>query len=222
MAKKQLRDFLAGVDNAAEIELKVREALEAEGCKIFIDDGKDNIYVPKSRLDNKIAELATANDTIQSLQDKVKGKDAADEKIKALEGDIEKYKTDAKNMQLKNAINLQALEAKAKDADDLMKFLDVDKITIGTDGKVIGLKEQIEALQKSKSYLFEESEPDDDSSRGQDLRSFFGTGSPGKPSNLNAFGSKTTHEGDFGKLLGQKVTEEAEQIDSNYFFKKNE
>ena len=72
------------------------------------------------------------------------------------------------------------------------------------------------SLQEKKAYLFGEVEPQGEP---QNPPSFFGTGAPGKPSNLNAFGSKTTHEGDFGKLLGQKVTEEKQQIDSDYFFK---
>ena len=50
---------------------------------------------------------------------------------------------------------------------------------------------------------------------------FFGTGSPGKPSNLNLFGSKTTNEGDFGKMLSkQNKPNSDEQIDSDYYFKK--
>ena len=83
-------------------------------------------------------------------------------------------------------------------------------------GKVTGLEEQIKELQEKKAYLFGEVEPE---GVPQSTPSFFGTGAPGKPSNLNAFGSKTPHEGDFGKLLGQKVTEEKQQIDSDYFFK---
>ena len=43
---KQLKDFLAGLDNATEIENKINDALKEAGCKIFVDDGKENIYVP--------------------------------------------------------------------------------------------------------------------------------------------------------------------------------
>lgn len=213
--KKHLKDLLKGIDNAAEVELKIREALEADGLKLFIDDGKDNIYVPKSRLDNKIAELATANQTIDSLQDKLKATEGAENKIKALEKQIEDHKANAKKTQLANAIKQASTEARAKDADDLTKFLDMEKITLNEDGTVVGLKEQIEALQQSKTYLFEE-QPDPQPGKG-----FLNLGSPGKPSNLNAFGSKTTHEGDFGSLLGKQVQEQAKEVDSNYFFSNN-
>lgn len=218
MAKKQLREFLAGLENAAEVELKIKQALDDAGCKIFIDDGKDNRYVPKNRLDAKIAELAEANTEIDSLQAKVKDPIATEEEVETLRAKIASMEAEAKNKQLKDAIQAQATQAKARDVDDLMKFLDMDKIQLDEAGKVTGLEEQIAELQKSKAYLFEAQEPQG-GQQDPPTPGFFGTGAPGKPSNLNAFGSKTTHEGDFGKLLGQKVTEEAKQIDSDYFFK---
>ena len=216
MAKKQIREFLAGLDNAAEVELKIKQALEDAGCKIFIDDGKENRYVPKNRLDAKIAELAEANTEIESLQAKVKDPTEAAKEVEKLKAKIASMEAEAKNKQLKDAIQAQATEAKARNVDDLMKFLDMDKVQLDEAGNVTGLKEQIVQLQKDKAYLFEVVEAQ---GAPQGMPSFFGTGSPGKPSNLNAFGSKTTHEGDFGKLLGQKVTEERQQIDSDYFFK---
>ena len=216
MAKKQIREFLAGLDNAAEVELKIKQALEDAGCKIFIDDGKENRYVPKNRLDAKIAELAEANTEIESLQAKVKDPTEAAKEVEKLKAKIASMEAEAKNKQLKDAIQAEATQAKARDVDDLMKFLDMDKVQLDEAGNVTGLKEQIVQLQKDKAYLFEVVEPQ---GAPQGMPSFFGTGSPGKPSNLNAFGSKTTHEGDFGKLLGQKVTEERQQIDSDYFFK---
>ena len=216
MAKKQIREFLAGLDNAAEVELKIKQALEDAGCKIFIDDGKENKYVPKNRLDAKIAELAEANTEIESLQAKVKDPSVAEKEVEKLKAKIASMEAEAKNKQLKDAIQAEATQAKARDVDDLMKFLDMDKVQLDEAGNVTGLKEQIVQLQQDKAYLFEVVEPQ---GAPQGMPSFFGTGSPGKPSNLNAFGSKTTHEGDFGKLLGQKVTEEKQQIDSDYFFK---
>ena len=216
MAKKQIREFLAGLDNAAEVELKIKQALEDAGCKIFIDDGKENKYVPKNRLDAKIAELTEANTEIESLQAKVKDPSVAEKEVEKLKAKIASMEAEAKNKQLKDAIQAEATQAKARDVDDLMKFLDMDKVQLDEAGNVTGLKEQIVQLQQDKAYLFEVVEAQ---GAPQGMPSFFGTGSPGKPSNLNAFGSKTTHEGDFGKLLGQKVTEERQQIDSDYFFK---
>lgn len=211
MAKRKLREFLVGFDMAPEAELAITKALEAQGCKILIDDGKDNRYVPKSRLDAKIAELAEANDEIESLQKQVKDPTDAEKEVKALQEKIAGMEANAKKEKLTTAINKELAQAKPRDVNDLMKFLDMEKVVLKEDGTVDGLTDQLTALQKDKAYLFDNVET-------QPNKGFLNLGSPGKPSNLNAFGSKTTHEGDFGSLLGKQCNEQAQQIDSNYFF----
>lgn len=216
MAKRKLREFLAALDNAAEVELAITKALEEQGCKILIDD-KDNRYVPKNRLDAKIAELAEANEEIESLQKQVKNPTDAEKQVKALEEKIAGMEEAAKKEKLTVAINKQLADAKPKDVNDLMKFLDMEKVVLKDDGTVDGLTDQLAALQKDKAYLFDNVEPQPQPNKG-----FLNLGSPGKPSNLNAFGSKTTHEGDFGALLGKQCNEQAQQVDSNYFFGNND
>lgn len=216
MAKRKLREFLATLDNAAEVELAITKALEEQGCKILIDD-KDNRYVPKNRLDAKIAELAEANEEIESLQKQVKDPTEAEKQVKALEEKIAGMEAQAKKEKLSTAINKELAEAKPKDVNDLMKFLDMEKVVLKDDGTVEGLTDQLTALQKDKAYLFDSAEPQPQPNKG-----FLNLGSPGKPSNLNAFGSKTTHEGDFGALLGKQCNEQAQQVDSNYFFGNND
>lgn len=216
MAKRKLREFLATLDNAAEVELAITKALEEQGCKILIDD-KDNRYVPKNRLDAKIAELAEANEEIESLQKQVKDPTEAEKQVKALEEKIAGMEAQAKKEKLTTAINKALAEAKPKDVNDLMKFLDMEKVELKEDGTVDGLTDQLTALQKDKAYLFDNVELQSQPNKG-----FLNLGSPGKPSNLNAFGSKTTHEGDFGALLGKQCNEQAQQVDSNYFFGNND
>lgn len=216
MAKRKLREFLAALDNAAEVELAITKALEEQGCKILIDD-KDNRYVPKNRLDAKIAELAEANEEIETLQKQVKNPTDAEKQVKALEEKIAGMEEAAKKEKLTVAINKQLADAKPKDVNDLMKFLDMEKVVLKDDGTVDGLTDQLAALQKDKAYLFDNVEPQPQPNKG-----FLNLGSPGKPSNLNAFGSKTTHEGDFGALLGKQCNEQAQQVDSNYFFGNND
>ena len=216
MAKRKLREFLAALDNAAEVELAITKALEEQGCKILIDD-KDNRYVPKNRLDAKIAELAEANEEIESLQKQVKDPTEAEKQVKALEEKIAGMEEAAKKEKLSTAINKQLADAKPKDVNDLMKFLDMEKVVLKDDGTVEGLTDQLATLQKDKAYLFDNVEPQPQPNKG-----FLNLGSPGKPSNLNAFGSKTTHEGDFGTLLGKQCSEQAQQVDSNYFFGNND
>lgn len=53
-----------------------------------------------------------------------------------------------------NAIRDALAEYKPRDAAVLARLLDNDKITIESDGKVTGLKEQVEPLKASSGYLF--------------------------------------------------------------------
>lgn len=214
---KSLKDLLKGIDNAEEVERIIKQNLRDESCKLFIDDGEENIYVPKSRLDSKIAELRAANDTINSLTDQIDSfngnpKDA--DTIKNLKDEVKNYQAQLKQVQLDNAIANMAKDVNAKDVKDVKAFLDMSQISLDTNGNVLGLKEQVDALVESKPYLFNEQQ--------SQQQVFGGTGAPGKPSNEYLFGSKTMHEGDFGKMLAQSNNvKESNQVDSDYFFKNN-
>ena len=215
---KSLKDLLQGLDNAAEVEKVIKQNLRDENCKLFIDDGVDNIYIPKARLDAKIAELRAANDTINNLNDRIdefNGNPKDADTIKNLKAEVKNYQQQLKQVQLDNAIANAAKDCKAKDIQDVKAFLDMSKISLDTNGNVLGLKEQVDALVESKPYLFNEQQ--------SQQQVFGGTGAPGKPSNEYLFGSKTMHEGDFGKMLAQQsnITKESNQVDSDYFFKNN-
>lgn len=53
-----------------------------------------------------------------------------------------------------NAIRDALSEFKPRDASVLMRLLDRDKIELGADGKVSGLKEQVEPMKQTSGYLF--------------------------------------------------------------------
>ena len=217
---KTLRDLLSGIENAAEVERVIKQNLRDEDCKLFIDDGVDNIYIPKSRLDAKIAELKSANATIDSLNgtiDELKANKGADEKtaetIKNLKAQIKAHEGEMKALQINNALDLLARDKKAKDIDVLKALIDMSKVSVDTNGQVLGLAEQVDALVESKAYLFDVEEA------GNPF--FGGTGAPGKPNNENIFGSKTQHAGDFGRMLAQQNNNkqaDGNQVDSDYFF----
>ena len=67
---KDIKDFLQGVDNADAVAKIISDNLKDAKCKLFIDDGEKNIFVPKSRLDAKIGELNTATQTITTCINK--------------------------------------------------------------------------------------------------------------------------------------------------------
>lgn len=227
---KDIKDFLQGVDNADAVAKIISDNLKDAKCKLFIDDGEKNIFVPKSRLDAKIGELNTATQTIttlnasiKTLEAQVKDDDKAKETIQSLQTDLDNYKKALKDSQIDSALQLCAVENKAHDAKDLKGFLDMSKISIGENGEVIGIKEQVENLKKEKAYLFEASEPEPQQQGGKNP--FNGTGVPGKQASGFVFNSQTAQPGDFGKMLahqnGVPKAEEGQRIGPEYFFGEN-
>lgn len=227
---KDIKDFLQGVDNADAVAKIISDNLKDAKCKLFIDDGEKNIFVPKSRLDAKIGELNTATQTIttlnasiKTLEAQVKDDDKAKETIQSLQTDLDNYKKALKDSQIDSALQLCAVENKAHDAKDLKGFLDMSKISIGENGEVIGIKEQVENLKKEKAYLFEACEPEPQQQGGKNP--FNGTGVPGKQASGFVFNSQTAQPGDFGKMLahqnGVPKAEEGQKIGPEYFFGDN-
>lgn len=49
----------------------------------------------------------------------------------------------------------EVIKTNPHDPQDVMKFVDMSKVTTGEDGTLEGLAEQIKGLQKSKAYLFQ-------------------------------------------------------------------
>lgn len=119
--------------------------------------------VPKSRLDDKIAELNEAKKEISTRDtqlEELKKVDAKglqakiDELQQANETAKNDYEAKLKDTQLSSAIKL-AVAGKVYDAELIIDLIDKNKIELGEDGKVMkGLDEQLKSLQESKSFLF--------------------------------------------------------------------
>ena len=58
-------------------------------------------------------------------------------------------------LKLDNAIEISLSGAKAKNGKAVKAMLDMSKVKLGEDGKLSGFDEQIEALKKSDSYMFD-------------------------------------------------------------------
>lgn len=152
-------------------ELFGAEALTWEQFEAKLKDNKEvkiaNLasggYVDKKKFDDKVTELTTANDTIKGLRETISKFDGVDvDKLKKDAADWEtKYNTDIEGLRLTNDVNMEIIAKKGKNPKLIMAALDMSKVK--RDGeKILGLSEQLEALQKSDSYLFEE-EPGGDS-----------------------------------------------------------
>lgn len=150
------------------------EALTWEQLEAKLKDNKEvkiaNLasggYVDKKKFDDKVTELTTANDTIKGLRDTVSKFDGVDvDKLKKDAADWEtKYNTDIEGLRLTNDINMEIVAKKGKNPKLIMSALDMSKVKRDGD-KILGLSEQLEALQKSDSYLFEETPGGDGGAR---------------------------------------------------------
>lgn len=69
----------------------------------------------------------------------------------------ETYESELKDIQLTNAIKL-AVNGKVHDEDIVSQLIKKDEVIIGEDGKIVGLDEQINSLQKDKPFLFKADE----------------------------------------------------------------
>ena len=175
----------------------------------------------KGKKEDFEGQLKTANDTIADLKKNNADNETLQNTIKDHEATISTLQKEAETKDFDYALDTALKESKCKNTKALKALLNMEVIKVNGD-KVEGLEDQLKTLKESDSYLFDVAEEQNNGNQG--LAGLF-TGNPGKPSNLNLFGSKTTHEGDFGKALAQQGQPQSgsgqEVIDSDYFFKNN-
>lgn len=129
-------------------------------------DSLDGNFVAKARFnevneENKTLKKSVA-DRDKQLEDlkKSSGDNAA---LQQQISDLQKLNADQKKahdeemaqLKLDNAIDTALTAAGAKNAKAVKALLDTSKVKLGEDGKLTGWDEQLTAVQKSDSYLFE-------------------------------------------------------------------
>ena len=115
-------------------------------------------YVPKTQLDEKNAEIEALKVSIAELKNSIgEGETLTQQmaQLKTQNAEQQKaHENEMNQLRLDNAINNALLEAGAKNAKAVRAMLNDKAISIGDDGKISGLAEQITALQKSDAYMF--------------------------------------------------------------------
>lgn len=130
-----------------QLQEKLKEHPEIE-----VVNAAGGAYVPKSELDAANEQLTEAKAKAQEDAEKYKDFDAQlqaakDEGANALNA----YKRDV-------AISQALSAANAADDVSVRANLDLEGVTIGEDGKLAGLDEQLENLKTAKPFLFKEPE----------------------------------------------------------------
>lgn len=145
-----------------------REFLEGLGIekenidKIMAENGKD-IEAVKANLSTKEQELADAKKLLDDANKEIEGfKDLDVEAIKAKAEDYkakfeeaqEKAKEELDKVQFNHILENTLKGAKARNVKAVKALLDLEGLKLN-EGKVVGLDEQLESIQKENEFLFE-------------------------------------------------------------------
>lgn len=123
-----------------------------------IEAEKEKATTTTAELEDVKKQLEEANSTITDLKKSNADNEALQAKVKEYEDTIKNQKADyeakVRNLTLDSAIEKALNNAGAKHIDLLSTKIDREKLKIETDGKVIGLDEQISAYKESYKDLF--------------------------------------------------------------------
>lgn len=106
-----------------------------------------------------------SGDQLNTLKEKANLSDEYKKQIADLEAaqkaDKENFDKQLKETKQGYALDSALTAAKAKNPKAVKALLDPSKLVYGDDGNITGLKEQLEALQKSDAYLFDSADNTD-------------------------------------------------------------
>lgn len=145
-----LKDVL-GVD----LYNQVAEALKGHEKDIKLANLATGDYVSKGKYDS---DLQAKDTRIAELTKEVQDYDGVD--VKKLQQDVadwqKKYTDDIRAEKIASKVQLAVAKSGTRSEKALLGMLDFDKITIGDDGEIKGLDEQIADIRKEDDFLFTE------------------------------------------------------------------
>ena len=147
-------EFLKGV-LGVDLYNQVAEALKGHEKDIKLANLATGDYVSKGKYDS---DLQARDTRIAELTKEVQDYDGVD--VKKLQQDVadwqKKYTDDIEAERIASKVQLAVAKSGARSEKALLGMLDFDKITIGDDGEVKGLDEQIADIKKEDDFLFTE------------------------------------------------------------------
>lgn len=181
---------------------------EEQADKVIAGFGQ---MVPKSRLDDKLQELKTANDTIaerdtqlKTLQTKAAGNEELQAEITRLQEENATAKAvheaELQKRDFDYALDGALRDAKAKNVKAVRANLNLETIKLDGD-KLLGLDEQLKALKASDDYLF----------APEGLKGHTPPNPPGTPPTKNPFSKEHWNLTEQGRLFREEP-EKAKQL----------
>lgn len=152
-----------------------REELKKQGLN---DDQIDFVMAQNGKevnaLNDKINGLTSERDGLQNqiedrdtqlsdLKKSVKDNDALKDQIKQLQDENKTAKQNYQDQLAKQnksfKIEGALRDAKAKNIKTVLPLIDTEKVSVNDDGSLNGLSEQLDAVKKENSFLFEADQP---------------------------------------------------------------
>lgn len=143
----------AGIEDKAVID-NIMQAYGA-GIENAKSQAKSELQAENEALKQ---QLEQQNQAINDLQAKEGASAESKQQLEELKAQFDQYKLDSEanlaQVTKTNAVALALKDVGAYNSEDLMKFIDLDKIELGEDGKPV-LEETINSLKESSPYLFQ-------------------------------------------------------------------
>ena len=143
----------AGIEDKAVID-NIMQAYGA-GIENAKSQAKSELQSENDALKQQLEQQTQA---IQDLQAKEGASAESKQQLEELKAQFDQYKLDSEanlaQITKTNAVALALKDVGAYNSEDLMKFIDLDKIELGEDGKP-QLEDTINSLKESSPYLFQ-------------------------------------------------------------------
>lgn len=158
---------------------KILEQQKAEFEKYVLKTDYESL---KSELNQEKDKVKDRDKTIKTLEGFKGTSEQLQQKINELAAEIaekdKKYADNLKAEKKANAIKVavMASEKQPHDVDMVIGLIDADKVVFGDDGKITGVNEQLELLQKEKAFMFKEAESKNKDEEGFNGKGFFFAG----------------------------------------------
>lgn len=149
------RDMLveAGITDKSVID-NIMQAYGA-GIENAKSQAKSELQAENDTLKQQLEQQTKA---INELQAKEGASAESKQQLEELKAQFDQYKLDSEanlaQITKTNAVALALKDVGAHNSEDLMKFIDLDKISLGEDGKP-QLEDTINSLKESSPYLFQ-------------------------------------------------------------------
>ena len=141
----------AGIEDKSVID-NIMQAYGA-GIENAKSQAKSELQAENETLKQQLEQQTQA---IKDLQAKEGASEESEQQLEQLKAQFEQYKLEANLAQVNktNAIALALKDVGAYNSEDLMKFINLDSIELGEDGKP-QLEDTINSLRESSPYLFQ-------------------------------------------------------------------